>query len=242
MGKVIVRSATTKHPISCIGVTAGVCWNAPTNNQPTNYKRGLDCLASNHGRTLEYVNLELILEGWSARVIREFYTHIGGAPSRLQESTRYCEWKGGLWENVCLPESFDHFKESNQEAWSEFEQAFTKLVSKMEEAKVPKEDIAGIYPLNMQTKVVVKGNLRWLISMAGQRLCSRALPEYQKLMKAIKEALSAYSVEWETICKDYLVAKCEQQLYCCEKKSCGRYPSREKVKEAVDKLRNKENV
>lgn len=41
---------------------------------------------------LEYVNVEMILEGYSARVIREWYTHIGGAPTRLQASTRYVDY------------------------------------------------------------------------------------------------------------------------------------------------------
>ena len=67
------------------------CWGAPVDNEQKNYKRGLDCIKSRHGRTWEYVEVYMVLEGWSSRVIREFYTHIGGAPSRLQESTRYVD-------------------------------------------------------------------------------------------------------------------------------------------------------
>ena len=88
MGKVIVLPETTKDPISLIGRRAGICWGADITNEERNYKRGLDCLESNHGRTLEFVNIETVLDGYSARVIREWYTHIGGSPTRLQASTR----------------------------------------------------------------------------------------------------------------------------------------------------------
>lgn len=38
----------------------------------------------------------MILDGYSARVIREWYTHIGGSPTRLQASTRYIDYEHGF--------------------------------------------------------------------------------------------------------------------------------------------------
>ena len=92
MGTVTILEETTKNPISLMGQRAGVCWGADVSNQEKNYKRGLDCMKSGHGRVLEYVNVEMIIDGYSARVIREWYTHIGGAPTRLQASTRYINY------------------------------------------------------------------------------------------------------------------------------------------------------
>ena len=89
MGRITVLPETTLNPISLIGARAGVCWGGDITDAEKNYKRGLDCIESGHGRTLEYVNVELVLEGYSARVIREWYTHLGGSPTRLQASTRY---------------------------------------------------------------------------------------------------------------------------------------------------------
>lgn len=54
MGEIIIQPETTKDPISLIGREAGVCWGADTSKEKRNYKRGLDCLAQNHGRTLEF--------------------------------------------------------------------------------------------------------------------------------------------------------------------------------------------
>ena len=36
----------------------------------------MDCILSGHGRVMEYVNVEMVLKGYSARVEREWYTHI----------------------------------------------------------------------------------------------------------------------------------------------------------------------
>ena len=86
---ITILKETPKNPITLMGERAGVCWGADTDNKEKNYKRGLECIKSGHHRVLEYVNVEMILDGYSARVIREWYTHIGGAPTRLQASTRY---------------------------------------------------------------------------------------------------------------------------------------------------------
>ena len=71
MGNVIVLEETTKNPITLIGKRAGVCWGADVTDDSKNYRRGIDCITSNHGRTLEYVNVEMIIDGYVARVIRE---------------------------------------------------------------------------------------------------------------------------------------------------------------------------
>ena len=85
MGKVIVQDYTYKKPITMIGVEAGICWGANTSNDEKNYLRGIDCLESGHGRTFEFPDVFLTLEGYSARVIREWYTHIGGLPRRVRD-------------------------------------------------------------------------------------------------------------------------------------------------------------
>ena len=109
MAKVTIISETPKNPITLMGERAGVCWGADITNQEKNYKRGLDCIKSGHHRVMEYVNVEMILDGYSARVIREWYTHIGGAPTRLQASTRYINYKD--FEYIIPPTI-----ESNEEA------------------------------------------------------------------------------------------------------------------------------
>ena len=82
MGSVMIQNYTCKNPITMIGFEAGICWGADTADEKKNYRRGLDCLESGHGRTFEFPDVYLTLEGYSARVIREWYTHIGGSAAK----------------------------------------------------------------------------------------------------------------------------------------------------------------
>ena len=50
---------------------------------------------------MEFPQIFLTIDGYSARVIRELYTHIGGAPTRLQASTRYINY--GDFEYIIPP-------------------------------------------------------------------------------------------------------------------------------------------
>ena len=60
MGRITILNSTTVNPISLIGERAGYCWGAKVNDYNKNYKRGLECLKSNHGRTLEFPNIEFL--------------------------------------------------------------------------------------------------------------------------------------------------------------------------------------
>ena len=219
MGKIIGLPETTQNPISLIGMRAGVCWGADITDAAKNYKRGLECIENNHGRTMEYVNVELVIDGYSARVIREWYTHLGGAPTRLQASTRYINYKN--FEYIT-----PHKIEKNEEAKKIFDETMriiTENAQKLEEMGIPREDSAMLLPLGMGTKIVDKRNLRNLIDMSRQRMCTRVYHEFRELFKDILETLSQLSDEWKYIIETQMMPKCEYLGYCPEKKTCGRY-------------------
>ena len=217
MGIITILPETTKNPISLIGERAGVCWNADNSNKEKNYKRGMDCILANHGRTLEFVNVEMVIDGYSARVIREWYTHLGGSPTRLQASTRYID-EGDF--DYIIPQSINTVMKS--QVYSEVMEKISESYKELQTLGVPKEDIAMILPLGMTTKIVDKRNLRNLIDMSHQRMCTRAYWEYRQLFNDICKTLREYSDEWEWIVDNLFVPKCELFGYCTEKKSCGR--------------------
>lgn len=93
----------------------------------------------------------------------------------------------------------------------------------LDDLGVPKEDSAMLLPLGMTTKVVCKFNLRGLIDMSHQRMCSRAYWEFRELFNDISDALFEYSEEWKTIVTGYFKPKCEYLSRCPEKKSCGKF-------------------
>lgn len=220
MGLVKILETTTENPITLIGERAGICWGTDISDPVKNYKRGIQVLNDGHGRPLEFVNIEMVLDGYSARVIREWYTHIGGAPTRLQESTRYLNFDQGF--GYVTPymilgsgtEALDIYKKT----MSDIAESYKKLV---DECKISKEDAAMILPLGMKTKIVDKRNLRNFIDICHQRLCNRAYWEFQDLVIDIINALRDYGTEWEELAESFLVPKCEFYGYCTEHSSCG---------------------
>ena len=92
----------------------------------------------------------------------------------------------------------------------------------LEQLGVPREDTALGLPLGMETKIVCKHNLRNLIDMSHQRMCSRAYHEYRRLFNDVCAALREYSDEWAYLVDHYFMPKCDYFGFCREKKSCGK--------------------
>lgn len=216
MGKVIIQDMTTKNPISLIGYESGVCYGSNVTDDEKNYKRGLENISSGHGRTFEFPQVYMILDGYSARLGREFYTHIAGGPTRLQASTRYIDYDH--FEFITPPS----IKDNAYTNWR-YDKCMQEIIScyeQLEHLGIPKEDIANILPLGMTTKIICRTNMRNLIDMSHQRLCNRAYWEFRDLMRDIMKALSEYSEEWDYIVKNYMVPKCVYLGSCPETHSC----------------------
>lgn len=219
---IIIQEHTTKNPITLIGEEAGICYGADTSNQEKNYNRGLDCLKSNHGRTLEFPSIYVVVDEYSAKMVRELYTHIGGTPTRLQSSTRYIKY--GDYKYV-TPPSIEKSEEANA-IYKVVNETIANGIKRLRDLGVPNEDATMLLPLCMETKVVCKYNPRTLIDMSHQRECTRAYWEFRNFMKELSEKLSEYSEEWKLIVDNYFEPKCELLGYCPEKFSCGRYPQK----------------
>ena len=214
MGKIAIMPYTNKYPLSLMGEAAGYCWGSDISVQSKNIARAIDCIEHGHGRVSEFGDVYITIEGYSARVMRELYTHIGGAPTRLQESTRYVKYDG-----------FDYVKPHNMTKEQEdlYCLAMENIMSSYRtliDAGMSKEDAANILPLGMYSKMVLRINARTLIEMSHQRECSRAYWEFRELFRDLKTALREYSDEWATIVDCYFKPKCEFFGYCNERKPC----------------------
>lgn len=223
MGKITILEETSKNPIQLIGKMSGICYGSNIEDSTKNYKRGIDCLKNNHGRTLESVDVYMILDGYSAKTVREFYTHIGGAPMRLQSSTRYIDYaKKGL--PCIVPPKIAANKEANKIYLDTIEKIQDAARRLEEEFDISKEDASMLFPLAMVSKFVVKCNLRMLIDMSHQRMCARAFWEYRNLMNDLCNALETRDDEWAYIIDNFMKPKCELTGTCPETFGCGRYP------------------
>ena len=205
-----------------------MCWGAPLDDKEKNIKRAISCIKAGHGRVMEYVDVELVISDVSARCLRELYTHIGGAPTRLQASTRYISEQSG----------FDYYTPPKIENNMGCKQMFTegmgtiqKVYNGLLEEGMTKEDAANVLPLGMMSKMVWKVNLRTLINFCQQRSCTRALKEIRDLTKEIVSLLGSKNEEWAWIAENLFVPKCEQYKYindsfcfCTEQQCCGKHP------------------
>lgn len=222
MGKIIISERTIKDPITLIGEMSGVCYNSPITDKEKNFERGIHNLKSGHGRTWEFPDVYLTLDEYSARVMREWYTHIGGSPTRVQASTRYIDYAEKGFKYI-TPKSIEKNQDA-KEIWDKLmENINTTLLSLEKDFNIPHEDTANGLPLGMETTVVCKINLRTLIDMSHQRMCTCAYWEYRELFQDLINALKDYSDEWNQLVTEYFKPKCEYLGYCNEgKRSCGR--------------------
>lgn len=225
--KIKILDTTTEFPLQLVGERAGICWNSDIDSDKKNINRAKTCILSNHNRTLEFVNVEFVIEGASARVIRELYTHIGGSPTRLQESTRYVETNNLEYYTPPKIKSDTAAEELYVKTMEYISSSYNTLIK----LGVPKEDVANILPLGMHTKIVMKMNLRTLINLFNVRLCNKSYVEIRELVKLLKKELEIKNDEWMYLSETLFVPKCEvnnyinpKMNYCTESVSCGRHP------------------
>lgn len=218
---------TTENPLQKMGYNAGVCWAAPLDDAEKNRKRAISCIKAGHGRVLEYVDVEMVISGASARCLRELYTHIGGSPTRLQSSTRYVSEEQGF--DYYIPpkiENNEELKPIYEEGMELIQKTYNSLMAR----KATKEDAANILPLGMESKMVWKINLRALINFMNRRLCTRALKEIRDLSIEIKDRLAEKNEEWAWIAENLFVPTCEiykyrnpNLVFCPEQQCCGKH-------------------
>lgn len=201
-----------------MGKMAGICYNSDITNDEKNYKRGINCLKSGHFRVAEFPQVFMILDGYSARVIREYMRHVGDGLTVLQASTRYIDYaKEGI--DYITPHNVDPF------IYNDVMYEITESARNLEKLGADKEDIANILPLGMATKIVDKKNFRVLMDMSHNRMCTTAYWEFRSLFQDLCNALALYSEEWAYLVQNYFKPKCEVCGYCNEgKRSCGRRP------------------
>ena len=212
------------NPITHCGRVAGLCWESNTENDEMNFKRGLECIENNHGRVMEYTDITVEISGYSARVIRELYTHIIGT-SRLQSSTRYVDCSNlGYYTPQSIKED-SKAKDIYDNCINMIMESYSQLL----DLGIKKEDVANLLPLGSHTKVIIKINLRALIHLSQLRLCTRAYVEFRDLMKEIKRELRPISSEWELLCDKHFVPKCISMGYCDERYSCGLKPKKTEI-------------
>jgi len=222
MGKITINERTIKDPITFIGEVAGECYGSDVTDKKKNFKRGIDCISMNHGRPIEFPSVYLKLDGYSAKVIRELYTHIIDV-SRLQASTRYITYDNF---DYITPHTVSRDKDYSFTIYKECMSLISRSYQHLLKLGIPKEDASMILPLGMTTKMVWRVGLRELIDFISKRSCTRAFWEIRDICEDIKNELREYSPEWKILANDYFKTKCDVSHNCTESSPCHKWSKR----------------
>lgn len=104
--------------------------------------------------------------------------------SYAQESQRTVDVRD---HGFLLPDAPDELLEM----YSDIVTGSMNYYSQLIEKGMPVQDARGVLPTNVYTEIIAKFDLRTLHNMALTRLCTRTQGEYQRVFKAMKEAVVA---------------------------------------------------
>lgn len=217
--------STTQNLLDILYTGARTCYNAGSpidmfeevDNISRDKKLKLinGCIKSGHSSVLEHSQFTFAIEGVSRSLLAQISRHRIGVSLSVQ-SQRYVNLESTF--NYVTPKALQdegdlqsYFTECMQQAY----ESYTELINK----GVKPEDARAVLPNACCTNMVITLNLRSLIHLCNERLCTRAQLEIRQLVQLmVKEVLK--DNEW---LKPYLVPKCIPLKGCSEHKSCGYY-------------------
>lgn len=202
---------STNHPIETISEIASICYDSDPKD-PMKLVQHL--YKSGHHSVFEHIYFTFKIEGISRACSHQLVRH--RMCSFTQRSQRYCsETDTQVVTPLSVAEDIDVF-DSFIDTISNSSLKYDYLVA----MGVPKEDARYVLPNACCTDLYLSCNLRELIHICNERLCTKAQWEIRKLVQKMVELV-------DKDLKFMLVPKCKSgRIICnspCEKKGDNRY-------------------
>lgn len=194
----------TTNPIETIAQIASICYDSNPKN-PLGLVKHL--YQNGHHSVFEHIYFTFKIEGISRACSHQLVRH--RHCSFTQRSQRYCSEDG--FEFV-LPKSIARVEK--KDGYDSFMNFVEGEYRKLQVFCVPNEDARYILPNACETELYLSCNLRELIHIANERLCSRAQWEIRDL---VKEMVGLVDPELRFM----LVPKCKSGWIICNNK-CGK--------------------
>lgn len=163
----------TSNPIETISKIASICYDSNPKN-PLGLVKHL--YKNGHHSVMEHIYFTFKIEGISRACSHQLVRH--RHCSFTQRSQRYCAENG--FEYV-TPQSVDDASYAGSYAFTMYE--INSYYEMMQSNKVPSEDARYVLPNACTTDLYLSCNLRELIHIANERLCSRAQWEIRELVE-----------------------------------------------------------
>lgn len=179
-------------------------------------------LDAGHLSIAEHYQFNILIEGVSRALTHQLVRHRHCTFS--QQSQRYCKLDKGF--DYLIPESIkqnEELEEGFKIAMHSLSDFYDILIAE----GIKPEDARFILPNACATNIVLTCNLRELMHICNERLCTCAQTEIRVLFNEIVNQV----VNGLPFAKKYLVPKCDMFGYCNEipSRSCGRKQLKEKV-------------
>ena len=173
-------------------------------------------LDAGHLSIAEHYQFNMLIEGVSRALTHQLVRHRHCTFS--QQSQRYCKADKESF-NYVVPDNIANIpllKNNFEVAMYSLSELYNILI----ENGIQPEDARSVLPNACCTNIVLTCNLRELMHICNERLCTCAQLEIRKLFNEITNQ----AIKDIPFLKKYLVPKCEKLGYCneSEKRSCGR--------------------
>ena len=163
----------TPNPVETIAQIASICYDS----DPKNYMGLVKHLyAGGHHSVFEHIYFTFKIEGISRACSHQLVRH--RHCSFTQRSQRYCSEDGF---DMVKPATMDNF--SYPYWYEQFAECIRTGYNGLQREGVPNEDARYILPNGCATSLYLSCNLRELIHMANERLCTRAQWEIRDLVR-----------------------------------------------------------
>lgn len=217
--------AYTPNPVAVIENAASTCYDS----EPTlDGKIMKACYRNGHHSVLEHVSFTYRVSGVSRALLAQLTRHRTGISFSVR-SQRYCKEDGF---GYVTPPSIAKNSVANA-AYHKTMAGLSVMYTGLLDAGVPAEDARYILPNACETVITFTVNLRELIHICRERLCTRAQWEIRQMVQLMAEETVKVFPE----CADMLKPKCEADLkhpFCPEAQCCGRHKKLSEVYDAAD--------
>ena len=194
----------TSNPIETIAQIASICYDSDPAN-PMGLVKHL--YRNGHHSVFEHIYFTFKIEGISRACSHQLVRH--RHCSFTQRSQRYCSEDGFSY---VMPESIEEVDEFD--GFSGFMEMVTENYRELVALGVPNEDARMVLPNACATSLYLSCNLRELIHICNERLCSRAQWEIRAM---VKEMVALVDPELQFM----LVPKCKSGRIICNA-PCGK--------------------
>ena len=167
---------STPDPVETIAQIASICYDSDPKDPMVLVKH---LYKNAHDSVFEHIYFTFKIEGISRACSHQLVRH--RHCSFTQRSQRYCSEDGF---EVVIPSSFDNDEELQKWVKEDMD-AVRSSYNSLQRVGLPNEDARYILPNACTTSLYLSCNLRELIHMANERLCTRAQWEIRDLVKVM---------------------------------------------------------